>query len=265
MCYTDSMKNFFDYEIKHDGVTVQFSDSLSIIEREIHSYHEILFCDAENVILRTENIRTEIPGKSLVIIPKGSYHSFDISEAESFERIKISLSEELLSKLSLNLFLGGVSVVFSLTQSVALLTRKLCEILKGNKSEGQALFAFSTVMVLLSELDASEAKHSISMSNTNSATEGIINYVSRHLSGDLSVDAISKALRISPSFLTHNFKKDVGISLHRYVTGKRMAYAKERIDLGERPSKIYTDFGYNDYSSFYKAYYLFHGEAPSKK
>lgn len=259
------MKTFFEYEIKYDGITVEFTDSLSITEREIHSYHEILYCDSESVMLRTENMRSEIPRKSLIIIPKGSYHSFDIARAKSFERIKISIPDELLQRIPVNVFSAGVLVFYSMSQLSVLLLRKISEILTGREAKEQGLFAYYAVMSLISELSASKSECKLSYSNNMEVTARVIDYVSKNLSGDLSIEVLARVASVSPSFLTHNFKKDVGISLHRYVTGKRMAYAKEKIDSGEKPSKFYTECGYTDYSSFYKAYYMFHGFPPSKK
>ena len=92
----------------------------------------------------------------------------------------------------------------------------------------------------------------------------VIAYISEHLSSNLNVKLLAKTANVSPSFLTHKFPKEVGIPLHRYIVQKRMVYAKERIDLGERPSKIYVDCGYRDYSSFYKAYLNFFGVPPSQ-
>lgn len=91
----------------------------------------------------------------------------------------------------------------------------------------------------------------------------ITEHISHNLSGDLSVRNLAKTFNVSPSFLTHRFQKEVGISLHRYITQKRMIYARECIDAGKKPTKIFADCGYKDYSSFYKAYCDFFSMSPS--
>ena len=90
-------------------------------------------------------------------------------------------------------------------------------------------------------------------------------YVSDNLSGDLSVETIASAVNISSSGIIHSFKKELGISLHNYITQRRLIYARELIINGHQPSKIYTDCGYSDYSSFYRAYVKFFGRPPSKE
>jgi AraC-like DNA-binding protein len=55
----------------------------------------------------------------------------------------------------------------------------------------------------------------------------------------------------------------LGISVHRYITEKRMMHAFSKIKDGALPTKIYTECGYNDYATFYKAYVKIFGKAPS--
>ena len=46
---------------------------------------------------------------------------------------------------------------------------------------------------------------------------------------------------------------------------KRLIYAQKLIVKGQKPSKTYSDSGFSDYSSFYKAYLKFFGYPPSEE
>lgn len=257
------MNEYFDYKIAFEGVSVKYSNSPVIEEREIHTYHEILCCDERKVVLRTENARTEIYGKALVIIPKGCYHFFDIADARNFTRLKISLPDELIKKLPISVFSGGVRTISLAGHGCESVVERLFSAATTDKS---GFLSYSTVLHLLAELDASKSKSGdADTRNNNTVILGVIDYVNENLSCDLSVSRLSRVANVSPSFLTHKFQNEVGISLHRYIVGKRMTRARELVERGEHPTKIYTDCGYRDYSSFYKAYLSFFGSAPSDK
>ena len=66
-------------------------------------------------------------------------------------------------------------------------------------------------------------------------------------------------------YFSRKFKKEVGIPIHKYILQKRLVYARKRIYEGAQPSKIYSDVGFKDYSSFYKAYLQYFGHSPAKE
>ena len=58
--------------------------------------------------------------------------------------------------------------------------------------------------------------------------------------------------------------KELGISLYKYITEKRLIFANKLLEQGEKPTKIYVQCGYKDYPTFYKAYTKMFGKSPSK-
>lgn len=90
----------------------------------------------------------------------------------------------------------------------------------------------------------------------------IIDYVNRHLSEPLSLDELCNVFYLSKSQLCRLFKKATGSTLWHYITIKRLAKAQELIAAGAHPTHIYTQCGFNDYSTFYRAYVKAYGVAP---
>ena len=91
-----------------------------------------------------------------------------------------------------------------------------------------------------------------------------LQYIDEHLTQEISVSAIADQMNVSASTLSHSFKKELGVSLHQYVMEKRLIYARKRLTENGYPTKVYMECGYNDYSSFYKAYLKMFGVAPSE-
>ena len=52
--------------------------------------------------------------------------------------------------------------------------------------------------------------------------------------------------------------------MKHYLTVKRLVYARQRIEAGEPATHAYLACGFNDYSSFYRAYVKYFGTAPTK-
>ena len=259
------MEGLFDHTLSLDGVTAEYSNSPTPKEREIHPYYEILYCDEPRFTLRTENNRIALSAPALVVIPMGCYHFFDFSEAETFRRLKLSFTDELVKTLPLRLFSSGVWALSSVSRDARLLIDKICHAIREPKDAAQGFFVRAAALMLLAELNAVDPAPALSHPGNDESIVSVIRYISEHLAADLSIKRLAEIGSVSPSFLTHSFKKEVGISLHRYVTQRRLIYARERIAAGEKPSKIFTECGFGDYSSFYKAYLNYFDTPPSEK
>ena len=245
------MENYYDYNLTCGEFRLQLSNSLTFAEREIHPYHEILYCPDAHAILRTENRQRMLSGKNLLLIPKGQYHLVDPLQSREFPRLKIAIPDEIITQIPDCTLFSNLHVADTLNLHIDLLLQKISEALqRGN----QSFYLTSAVTMLLAELSVL-APASVDTYRENTALMvRITEHISHNLSGDLSVRNLARIFSVSPSFLTHRFQKEVGISLHRYIIQKRMIYARERIDAGGKPTKIFADCGYKDYSSFYKAY-----------
>ena len=149
------MERLFDHTLSLDGVTVEHSNSLTPKEREIHPYYEILYCDEPHLVLRTENNRIERNAPTLVVIPMGCYHFFDFSKGETFHRLKLSFTAELIKALPLRLFSSGVLVLPSVERDVRLLIDKICCAMREPETAAQSFFVRAAALLLLAELNAS--------------------------------------------------------------------------------------------------------------
>lgn len=92
----------------------------------------------------------------------------------------------------------------------------------------------------------------------------VISYINEHLTEELSLQQLSEHFFISESQLNRNFKSFLGSTVWDYITRKRLLIAKNQLEQGANPTKIYLDCGFNDYTTFYRAYRSRFGMAPSK-
>lgn len=79
----------------------------------------------------------------------------------------------------------------------------------------------------------------------------VIEIVEQYYQEDISLQSIAEEVYLSPSYLSYLFKKEVGVSLIKYITMTRLDKAKELLLSGNmKISDIAAKVGYQNYSYF---------------
>jgi len=92
----------------------------------------------------------------------------------------------------------------------------------------------------------------------------LIRYINDELFNDISVSSISRHFFLSETQLYRIFKKATGSSVWEYIRIKRLLAAREKILSGESAGIAASSCGFQDYSSFYRAYTDRFKMSPSK-
>jgi two-component system, response regulator YesN len=76
-------------------------------------------------------------------------------------------------------------------------------------------------------------------------------YIENHISEEISMDDIAQNVHLNPDYLTRIFKKEVGVSISRYIINLKMDIAKRLlIETDKSIGEIAVGVGYFNYSSF---------------
>ncbi len=97
---------------------------------------------------------------------------------------------------------------------------------------------------------------------TSSTATKLIDYVNDNLFDNISIAQISRKFFVSQSQINRIFKANTGSSLYQYITTKRLLTARNYIRSGIPAAEACYTCGYNDYSSFYRAYMKRFGHTP---
>lgn len=108
----------------------------------------------------------------------------------------------------------------------------------------------------------------LSIEKAQPAPEGLaaqlLRYINQNLSEPLSLQQLCDHFFISRAHLCRVFRSVTGTSIGNYITTKRMLLARQLICQGNKPTQIYQQCGYRDYSAFFRAYCKFHGHPPKE-
>ena len=82
----------------------------------------------------------------------------------------------------------------------------------------------------------------------------LLAYLREHLFEEISIDALAETFYISKYHMMRLFKSETGYTIHRYMTEKRIAAAKEKLLDGLPAAKVSEECGFQDYSTFLRAF-----------
>ncbi len=255
------MNKKYDEKCNYNQIKFSYCKKAEIDEREIHSYHEILYYMGGEAYFLTESFQEKLEEETLIIIPKESYHCFKANNPMEFERLKIGFPDIAELKPLLDSVMTEIKIIKA--QNSYRILNKIINILQEQKDNKSGLRLYAAFLMLLTQIEEEEITENLLYREQEHLITRCIAYVDENLIKDISVNSAAKELNVSESTLSHCFKKEMGISFHQYVVQKRLVYARKLISEEEKPTKIYISCGYNDYSSFYKAYLKMFGHPPS--
>lgn len=265
------MSDVFEKYIKSDGLKFKHAKGMrDIIGKEFHTYNEILLFLGDEAKFISEHIKQPLAPNTLVIIPKERFHQFHISGPdENYHRcvlnfVDIPQYEQLIKEV-----LCDVYLIPEITDETAQLFSKLCRTAESDSSEYERqILLYAVLAELLIEI-----KENLKLKRNTKVCEGTVNpftaaaleYIDENAEGELKLGTLSAHLHISPSYLSHIFKKDLHISVYSYILKKKLVLANNKINSGIPPMQAAAQCGFKDYSGFYKMYKKEFGISPVKK
>lgn len=88
-----------------------------------------------------------------------------------------------------------------------------------------------------------------------SVTEEVLSYIEDHLGQDLSLEEIAGELNYSKYYVARAFKENTGMTLHKYIQGRRLSEAARKLAQTRQPIiEVAFDAGYSSQQAFTQAF-----------
>lgn len=261
----------FEIQYKRDSY-------LKDVELHHHDFYELYFLMSGDVTYIIESrIYHVLPGDMLLISPRELHQLCIRPEMSSYERYVLWVDPQALQRLSadgcdlarcFDPTRPGYSNLLRLTPEDRSTIQSLMEALHRESNTdgfGTALLRESLLvqlMVSANRLVSQENGQPEETSKSNLAVTKVIDYVNLHYSEPLSLDMLAERFYVSKYHLSHEFNRQVGISIYRYIQKKRLLIARQLLAQGIKPNEVYGMCGFGDYAGFYRAFKAEYGAAP---
>ncbi len=235
-----------------------------------HDFHKIiLFLDVKGDYI-IEGTSYPLGAKDIAFVREGEIHRPVIDGKSPYERIVIYVAPSFLVRVSrpgadLSLCFrrapGEAGVMRLASGHTHELLSQMEKLERTAREEGfandlymEALFV--EFMILLHRALFSHELGTVKEAEADEKIQPLLGYIESNLDGDLSADALAQEAYLSKYYLMRRFKTATGYSLHKYVTMKRLLYA--RALLTESPERAIAEIGaasgFTDYTAFYRAF-----------
>jgi AraC-like DNA-binding protein len=248
-------------------------------EHHYHEFNKIIIFIFGNVIYNIEGKSYKLLPWDVLFVPRNQVHKPIIEAEQEYERIVIWINDAFLeahgnadnnlltcfniARENRHLLRLGQNSLNTIKFILSRIETELKNNQFGAGVLGNALFVQFMVYINRLQLKPDKNVENIEV-EFDQQIEKVIQYINSNLDSDLSIEELSKRFFLNKYYLMHKFKKNTGYSIHSYVNSKRMQKCAAFIKAGKSPSDTASECGFNDYSSFVRAFTKMYGVSPRK-
>lgn len=268
-------------EMNNDRFEIFYYNDMLIapVGEHTHDHYEFYFFLEGNALLQIKDQIYKMIPHSFFIVPPHTLHHLLLSASEKpYRRFILWIAKDYLDSFIMqskdyaflidyvkgnnHFSFAQDTVTFHKIQNLLF---ELIEETKGNRygKETCQYNLLSTLLLFLNRLIYEQIHHKTSY-DSRDLYQLICVYIDEHLSDDLTLDTLAAQFFVSKFYISHLFKDRTSMSLHQFITKKRLFSCKNDIANGGVITKIMRQYGFYDYSAFYRAFKKEYGISPKE-
>ena len=267
------------YMLSKDFEIYYYNDAhFSGVDSHTHDYYEFYFFLEGAITMYIDDFPHPMkPGDVLVLPPGLMHHAVSTDPSQPYRRFIFWISTDYCRQLEAL----SSSYVYVIRQAYQrrhifhydiigfhALQAKIFRLIEEIHSErfGRAEKISLCVNDLMLHLNRTiyELNHPNAPQEKENLYENLLLYIEGHLAEELTLDSLADAFYVSKYHIAHIFKENLGLSIHQYITKKRLSMCCASILSGTDISKTYLMYGFKDYSSFFRAFRKEYGLSPKE-
>lgn len=268
------------YMVSTDFEVYYYDDTqFSGVENHSHNYYEFYFFLQGAISMYIEDKVFFLKAGDVILIPPNISHHMICHDKEiPYRRFVFWISADYYARLQalspdysyiinqaldkkIYIYHNDVITSNSLQAKLFLLIEEIHSDRYGK--EARINLCVEDLMLHLNRFSYEQA-HPPKRKETQGLYENLIQYIESHLSEELSLDHLAEAFYVSKYHIAHVFKQNLGLSIHQYITKKRLSMCHDAILSDGNISETYLLYGFKDYSSFFRAFKKEYGLSPKE-
>ena len=268
------------YMVKQDFEVYYYSDvSFQNVQPHAHGYYEFYFPVSDGIDMEIGGKKLSLNRNCAVLVPPKIMHrALNADPGSTYRRFVFWMSSSYFHMLMehhpdtvrpLAEAVKNRNCVFRFTENeMTSLHAKITRLVEETREErygGNEMADLCIRDLLLSMCRMIREKQTpAAKSQDRLKLQDILQYIDRNLDEDLSLDDLAGVFFVSKYYIAHRFRERMGISVHQYILKKRLEQCAASIAKGNSITKTYTEFGFRDYASFYRAFRREYGISPKE-
>lgn len=260
----------FELQFKRDAY-------LQDVQLHHHDFYEIYFLLSGDVTYTIESrLYRVMPGEMLLINPRELHQVCIRSEMSAYERYTLWIDPQLLRRLS-----SERSDLFRCFDPSRPNYGNLLKLKPEEQRQVQSLFetlwreydssfygadllreSILTQLLVMVNRMVEQGGGQLEEYSSNRMVTAAVEYINQNYGKPLSLDLLAEQCYVSKYHLSHEFNRQVGTSVHRYILKKRLLNARQLMAEGHSPTQVYSFCGFGDYAGFYRAFRSEYGVGP---
>jgi AraC-like DNA-binding protein len=232
-----------------------------------HKECEIFYMLDGEVEFLIEGHKFILASDGFLLIPSNCFHQWKYPSNKMHHRISIHFLPELLDRAEQDFFMDMFTEpLHFVSGSQYNLNFFFQAIIDCEKMEAplQIIASKNRMASLLSQIHLLRSAYAVKPLVPDERIQMIIKYVTENLQEDISLDELSSMFAVTKNHLNALFHKAVGTPIMKYISTKRLEFARQEILKGARLGEAAYKVGFHDYTTFYRAYKSFYGCPPSE-
>ena len=268
--------------IKHNSCAsplLKFSTGFTYPPFPPHRLHTHEICELYHVVRGsghyiTEGSRHELKAGRIILMRPGEMHKAELSDEEVYETAIFHFSPAIVDGFDPNRrllapFFDRPLGQHNVYDRAALATTDIYSLFQKSRERHEndydnQIHATSILIGILEQLKTLFDSEQYTVSSKSSdVMHNVVAYVNQNLTQNLTSEQICEEFNFSRAQMDRNFKSTTGSTIRAYITTKRLLMAKAYLREGMCATEAAAACGFQNYSTFYRAYAKHFGTTPS--
>ena len=241
-------------------------------ELHCHPTYEIYYFLSGNACYLVEGNYYRPTPNSLLMIPAGVFHGVRIESEGEYGRFALHFSENILPPENRHILLSPFhkeddtpDIYYENVQEFRLFQyfEALIDSAKMPSEHRDMSLSIAIQSILSQILYMSPFTKGVNpRENMTEQLSLLLHYLNQNLTEHHSLDELAARFYISKHYMNKLFRKATGTTIGEYLTIKRINAAQNLMAQGQSAAQAGISAGFNDYSTFYRAYRRITGHCP---